>query len=80
MSGPLVQAHCQDYSADPDICPILLSAQESVNKLASVAPGPNRVLAKDVKCLLLCQMRDINSMNRGECLGPKQAQLITMHS
>ena len=31
MSGPLVQAHCQDYSADPDICPILLSAQESVN-------------------------------------------------
>ncbi len=33
MSGPLVQAHCQDYSADPDICPILLSAQESVNNI-----------------------------------------------
>lgn len=27
MSGPLVQAHCQDYSADPDICPILLSEE-----------------------------------------------------
>jgi len=28
MSGPLVQAHCQNYSADPDICPMLLNAQE----------------------------------------------------
>ncbi len=46
--------------------------------------GPNRVIAKDVKScmllLLLCQMRDINSLKRGECIGPKQAQLITMHN
>ena len=25
-------------------------------------------------------MRDINSMSRRECLGPKQAQLNTMHT
>ena len=25
-------------------------------------------------------MRDINSTSRGECLDPKQVQLITMHS
>jgi len=36
MSGPLVQAHCQDYSADPDICPILLSAQERVSSANSI--------------------------------------------
>ncbi len=30
--------------------------------------------------LLVCQMREINSTSRGGCLGPIQAQLITMHS
>ncbi len=30
--------------------------------------------------LLLCQIRDIDSTSRGECLGPKQAQISTMHS
>ncbi len=30
--------------------------------------------------LLLCQMRDINIWEYGECLGPKQAQFFTMHS
>ena len=30
--------------------------------------------------MLLCQIRDINSMSRGECLVPKQAQLSTMHA
>ena len=30
--------------------------------------------------LLLCQMRNINSITRGDCLGHKQAQLSTMHS
>ena len=32
--------------------------------------GPNRVIAKDVKLflLLLCQMRDINSISRGNAL------------
>ncbi len=42
--------------------------------------GPNRVIAKDVKSCTYCQMHDIKSMSRGEPLGPKQAQLSTMHS
>ena len=42
--------------------------------------GPNRVIAKKFYPLLLCQMRDINSTNRGECLVPNKVRLITMHS
>ena len=34
MSGPLVQAHCQDYSADASICPLALGVHASPQNAA----------------------------------------------
>ncbi len=31
-------------------------------------------------CTAAMSIHDINSMRRGECLGPKQTQLITMYA
>ncbi len=39
---------------------------------------PNRVIAKDVKVVPTAAMSD--AVRVGKCLGPKQTQLITMHS
>ncbi len=55
----------------------------SVGEVMGSIPGPKRVIDKDVKgCtyLLLCQIHDISSLSRGEWFGPKQNQIIAMHS
>ncbi len=42
----------------------------------------NCVIAKDAKSFTFCwcHMHDINCTSSGECLGPKQVHIITMHS
>ncbi len=41
--------------------------------------GPNRVIAKDVPTGAMSDARH-QEYEKGKCLGPKQAQLYTMHN
>ena len=54
----------------------------SVGKMKGSMLGPNRVIAKVIKsCDYCCFVRcSILIVRIGECFGPKQAQLKTMHS
>ena len=45
-----------------------------VGKVAGSMLGPNCIIAKDVKRCTLCQMRDINSMSKGNALAPGATQ------